>query len=199
MPGELMLTPEESEVIEGFVVDGPSTINDDNVDELTFALLKTSADTFNKAMTILSSEAKLRRDIITQLGKTSISAITSNDVTTRKEIDNDRANSDAIRNILNTSGDNPEIFRMCLTELRMYSQKIAAANEKAQAFQMQVLEKQADTIEEVTPKSSAWKEVVAGIVGAAAGGAAAGYIGYRVGKSKGSQPANLPPVKGKIK
>ena len=198
MPEDLMLTPEESEVIEGFVANGPSTINDDNVDELTFALLKTNAQTFNKAMTILSTEAKLRKDIVEQISKTAASAIASADATTKKIIDNDRANSDAIREMLKTAGDDPVIFRMCISELRSYSQNMTKANQESQAFQKHVIDQQKETVDSVKPKSSVGRDAALIIGGAAAGGFLGWLFTTIFGGKNNNNPPN-PPVSGSVR
>ncbi len=200
MPDDLILTPEESEVINGFVADGPSTINDDNVDELTFALLKTSAQTFNKAMTILSTEAKLRKDIVEQISKTAASAIVSADATTNKIIDNDRANSDAIREMLKTAGDDPEKFRMCITELRSYSQNMTKANQESQAFQKHVIDQQKETVDSVKPKSSVGRDAAL-IIGGAAIGSFLGWL-FKIifgGNNNNNNNPPQPPVSGSIR
>ena len=169
MPNDLILTPEEKEVIDGVVTDGLSTINKDNVDELTFALFKAAPDTFNKAMNIISSDAKLKRDIVNEISKTTEQAVSSSVINSKKTIDNAIANSEVWRSLIKKDNISDERFRMCFEELRSETQKIEKTNYESQRFQSELISQQKEVIEKAT-RSTVGRDIAIGVGGITLGG-----------------------------
>ena len=167
----LTLTPVEEQIITDVIDNGVSVVNGYNIDELTSALLKTGNDTFNKLMNIVCRDAKIRKDIVAQINKSTQQAITSSDAMAQKALDTAKANSDAIRNLLKNGNLSPEEFRHCLSELRSYTQDMLQISAETKASHERMMEHQHQTAEAAAPKSSTGRDVAL-IAGGAIGGSA---------------------------
>ena len=169
MSESLALTTREQQVVNDVINKGAGAVNDGNIDQLISALLKTGTDTFKKAMAVISSDAKLHKDVVTQLSESAKQAITSSDKVAQKAMDNAKADSDAIRNLINAGNLTSEQLTACLDDLRYYAQEMFRIRAETQESQERIVENQKQTASEQTQKSSAGRDAAIGIGGFAAG------------------------------